>query len=44
MIWTFFNFGKFGKFDDPQPHNLIWEKLEIRKIMTFGNPSPLRKI
>ena len=36
-VLDFFEFGKNWKFDDP-PSDLFWEKIEIEKILNFGNP------
>ena len=40
-VLDFFEFGKNSKSDD-HPLYLIWEKIEIWKILNFGNP-PLEK-
>ena len=39
-ILDFFEFGKYWKFDN---WDLIWEKLEIGKILNFGTPPPQKK-
>ena len=41
-VLDFFEFGKNWKFDDP-PSDLFWEKIEIEKILNFGNPPSEKK-